>query len=91
MTDHTPMQRLLAAAGWDAGSIRHKQLEDALDGAGLHITEDAARRAEPVAWRWKYNGQWYFGDRPAPQDYPSEPLYADGTSTLTSHEQGTEK
>jgi ribosomal protein S27AE len=33
------MQRLLAAAGWDAGSIRHKQLEDALDGAGLSIVD----------------------------------------------------
>jgi hypothetical protein len=33
----TPMSRLLAAAGWDAGSIRHKQLEDALDGGSLEI------------------------------------------------------
>lgn len=33
------MQRLLSAAGWDAGSIRHKQLEDALSGARLEIVE----------------------------------------------------
>lgn len=33
----TPMQRLLNAAGWDAGSPRHKQLQDALDGAGLQL------------------------------------------------------
>lgn len=36
----TPMQRLLAAAGWDAGSIRHKQLEDALEGAHLRLVTD---------------------------------------------------
>lgn len=33
----TPMQRLLDAAGWDAGSTRHKQLQAALDGARLKI------------------------------------------------------
>lgn len=33
------MQRLLAAAGWDAGSLRHKQLEGALEGAQLEIVE----------------------------------------------------
>lgn len=37
MTDQ--MQRLLDAAGWDAGSIRHKQLQDALDAAGLDLRE----------------------------------------------------
>jgi hypothetical protein len=31
---------------------------------------------EPVAWRWKYNGQWFFGPWQAPHSYPSEPLYA---------------
>lgn len=31
------MARLLDAAGWDAGSLRHKQLQDALDGARLAI------------------------------------------------------
>ena len=47
------MQRLLATAGWDAGSGRHKQLEDALDGAGLKIVdrrrnyEDRALSATP--------------------------------------------
>lgn len=35
----TPMQRLLAAAGWDVGSIRHKKFEDALVGAGLSLVE----------------------------------------------------
>jgi|APCry1669192522_1035417.scaffolds.fasta_scaffold04459_3 hypothetical protein len=43
----SPMQCLLAAAGWDAGSIRHKQLQDALDGAGLRIVEAQASASPP--------------------------------------------
>ena len=31
------MHKLLAAAGWDADSIRHQQLQNALNGSGLAI------------------------------------------------------
>jgi hypothetical protein len=40
------MQRLLDVAGWDAGSTRHKQLEDAMAGAGLALVDRAVDPAQ---------------------------------------------
>jgi hypothetical protein len=40
-TQSDVMQRLLDAAGWDAGSLRHRQLQGALDGASLEIVSVA--------------------------------------------------
>jgi hypothetical protein len=37
ITGRSAMQRLLDAAGWDAGSLRHRQLLDALAGSQLEI------------------------------------------------------
>lgn len=75
---HSQIERLKAdLRAWE---ITVKRIEKA----------DPADPAEPVAYRWYFNGNWYFGERPAPQGYPSTPLYDRPETTSTVSSKGCE-
>jgi len=40
------------------------------------VRAPAPHQGEPVAWRWKFHGQWFVSVYPAPNKHPCEPLYA---------------
>lgn len=47
------------------------------------IPNVAARAAEPVAWRWRFNGEWHYGDRALFKDShtTNQPLFASPPTT----------
>jgi hypothetical protein len=69
-----PWGGLESILGAKAGRQAKERYRDAAKAVLTLLSQRVA--GEPVAWRWKFNGVWYFGATP-PDRYPdAEPLYA---------------